>query len=155
MAKPIEIRPQPRNAREELQRRLDNAPVEHADAMLSLYELLQQLHDSGTLDLLRGAVGAGDEIVNHAVRLITQPESVRSIRNVLILAKLLGSIDPEILHKLSESVPAAVEQSRREEPPSLWALLKRFRSEDSRRALAAGAGVLEVVGRQLESKDKQ
>ncbi|WP_158751803.1 DUF1641 domain-containing protein [Acidobacterium sp. S8] len=154
MAKPIEIRPQPRNAREELQRRLDNAPVEHADAMLSLYELLQQLHDSGTLDLLRGTVGAGDEIVNHAVRLITQPESVRSIRNVLILAKLLGSIDPEILHQLSEAVPAAVEQSRQEEPPSLWALLKSFRSEDSRRALAAGAGVLEVIGRQLKSTDK-
>src|SRR5215467_5600547 len=128
MAKPIEIKPQARNAREELQRRLDNAPIEHADAMLSLYELLQQLHDSGTLDVLRGALGAGDEILNHVVRLTTQPDSVRSIRNLLIIAKLLGSVDPEMLHRMSTMVPQAMSQSAAEEPPSLWALLGRFRS---------------------------
>ncbi|QNI34617.1 DUF1641 domain-containing protein [Alloacidobacterium dinghuense] len=152
MAKPIEIKPQPRNAREELQRRLDNAPVEHADAMLSLYELLQQLYDSRTLDLLRGALGAGDEVLNHVVRLTTQPESVRSIRNLLIMAKLLSSIDPETLHRISAMLPQAVEQSENGDPPSLWALLGRFRSKDSRRALAAGATLLESVGRELNWK---
>src|ERR1700752_285594 len=111
MAKPIEIKPQARNAREELQRRLDNAPVEHADAMLSLYELLQQLHDSGTIDLLRGALGAGDEVLNHVVRLTTQPDSVRSIRNLLILGKLLSSVDPETLHRVSAMLPQVVSQS--------------------------------------------
>ena len=154
MAKPIEIKPQPRNAREELQRRLDNAPIEHADAMLSLYELLQQLHDSGTLDVLRGALGAGDEVLNHVVRLATQPESVRSIRNLLILAKLLGSIDPQLLHHVAETLPQAVEQSSTNEPPSLLTLLGRFRSKESRRALAAGATLLEGVGRGLERGGK-
>lgn len=149
MAKPIEIKPQARNAHEELQRRLDNAPVEHADAMLSLYELLQELHDSGTLDLLRGALGAGDEVLNHVVRLTTQPESVRSIRNLLILAKLLSTIDPEALHRISAILPQTVEQSEVDEPPSLWALFRRFRSKDGRRALAAGAALLESVGREL------
>lgn len=150
MAKPIEIKPQPRNAREELQRRLDNAPIEHADAMLSLYELLQQMHDTGTLDVLRGALGAGDEILNHVVRLTTQPESVRSIRNLLILAKLLGSVDPEMLHRLSTILPQTVDQAEAKEPPSLWALFHRFRSRESRRALAAGAALLEGVGRELD-----
>ena len=150
MAKPIEIKPQPRNAREELQRRLDNAPIEHADAMLSLYELLQQLHDSGTLDVLRGALGAGDEVLNHIVRLTTQPESVRGIRNLLILAKSLGSVDPELLHHVVETLPQAVEQSSVNEPPSLLALIGRFRSKESRRALAAGATLLEGVGRGLD-----
>ncbi|HTZ90728.1 MAG TPA: hypothetical protein VMA71_10310 [Alloacidobacterium sp.] len=154
MAKPIEIKPQPRNAREELQRRLDNAPVEHADALLSLYELLQQLHDSGTIDVLRGALGAGDAVLNHVVQLTTQPESVRSIRNLLILAKLLGSVDPAMLHRLSVALPQAVEQSEAKDPPSLWALLTRFRSKESRRALAAGAALLEGMGRELNNQGK-
>jgi uncharacterized protein YjgD (DUF1641 family) len=152
MAKPIEIKPQSRNAREELQRRLDNAPVEHADAMLSLYELLQQLHDSGTLDLLRGALGAGDQIVEHAVQLMTQPESVRAIRNLLILGKLLGNIEPEMLHRFSTMMPQAVKQSDIDEPPSTLTLLGRFRSKESRRALAAGAAVLESIGRELDRR---
>jgi uncharacterized protein YjgD (DUF1641 family) len=154
MAKPIEIKPQPHNAREELQRRLDSAPIEHADAMLSLYELLQQLHDSGTLDLLRGALGAENQIVEHAVRLMTQPESVRAIRNLLILAKLLGSIDPEILHRLSTMLPQAVKQSDADELPSTLTLLGRFRSKESRRALAAGAAILESIGRELDRGKK-
>lgn len=154
MAKPIEIKPQPRNAREELQRRLDNAPIEHADAMLSLYELLQQLHDSGTLDVLRGALGAGDEVLNHVVRMTTQPESVRGIRNLLILAKLLGSVDPDMLQRMSTMLPQAMSQSEAKEPPSLWGLLGRFGSKESRRALAVGAALLEGVGRELERGNK-
>ncbi len=154
MAKPIEIKPQARNAREELQRRLENAPLEHADAVLSLYELVQQLHDSGTLDVLRGALGAGDEVLSHMVRLTTQPESVRGIRNLLILARLLGSVDPDLLHQVAQTLPQAVEQSGKEEPPSLFSLLGRFRSKESRRALAAGATLLEGVGRGLDRGTK-
>lgn len=154
MAKPIEMRPQPRDPREELQRRLSDAPIEHADAMLSLYKLLQQLHDSGTLDLLRGALGAENAIISHATSLITQPESVRSIRNVLILAKLMGNVDPEVLQHLSDVVSKAVEPTKSEDPPSTLALFNRFRSKDSRRALAAGISVLEGVGRELNAKEK-
>lgn len=154
MAKPIEIKPQPRNAREELQRRLDNAPVEHADALLSLYELLQQAHDSGTLDVLRGALGAGDEVLNHVVRLTTQPEAVRSIRNLLILSKLLSAVDPAMLSRLAAVLPDALSASQAEEPPSLFALMRRFSSVESRRALAAGASLLEGVGRELGSQAK-
>ena len=39
--------------------RLRNAPAEHADALLSGYELLQTLHDRGVLSLLSGLVGGG------------------------------------------------------------------------------------------------
>jgi len=154
MAKPIEIKPQQRNTREELQRRLDNAPIEHANAMLSLYELLQELHDSGTLDLLRGAFGTSDEVLNHVVRMTTQPESVRVIRNLLTLAKLLAGVDPELLHHVVETLPRAVEESSTAEPPSLLTLLGRFRSKESRRALAVGATLLEGVGRGLGPEAK-
>lgn len=154
MAKPIEMKPQPGDAREEMRRRLDSAPVEHADALLSLYDLLQKLHDSGTLDLLRGVLGAGDEVLNHLTGLATKPESVRAIRNLLILAKLLGSLDPEVLHRVTENLPKAVEQAGVGEPPSLLTLLGRLRSRESRRALAAGAALLEGVGKGLDRSAK-
>jgi uncharacterized protein YjgD (DUF1641 family) len=154
MAKPIEIKPQARNAREELQRRLDNAPVEHADALLSLYKLLQEAHDSGTLDVLRGALGAGDELLNHAVRLATQPEAVRSIRNLLILSKILSSVDPVMLARLTEVLPQTLEASQVKEPPSLFAILRRFSSVDSRRALVTGAALVEGIGRGLSPSVK-
>jgi hypothetical protein len=74
MAQPIEFRPTPHSSREALQRRLDEAPIEHVDALLASYDLLQQLHDRGVLDVLRGALGAGDEIVLQLSGVLTEAD---------------------------------------------------------------------------------
>ncbi len=152
MAKPIELMPKvnaAQGAREELKRRIDAAPVEHADAVLDAYELLQQLHDSGTLDVLRGLLGAGDQVVRHVVALAIKPESVSVLRNLLVLTNLLGAISPDKLESVLGGVPAALAQQPAENPPSLLALLRRFSSVESRRALNVAATVLESVGKGL------
>ena len=56
MAQPIPLQLPPRDPREELRKRLDQAPIAHAEALLDSYELLQQLRDHGIFELLRGAV---------------------------------------------------------------------------------------------------
>jgi len=147
MAKPVEIRPVIHDAREELHRKLENAPLEHADALLAGYEVLQLLHDSGTLDLVRGVLGAGDEVARHLVGLATQPEAVRGLRNLLVLSKLLGSIDPEVLHGLVSALPAAIEQKPADHPPSLFAIFRQMSSRNSRRTLAMTAAALESIGK--------
>lgn len=157
MAKPVPmkvfVQPDPR---EQLLKRIQDAPIEHADAVLSAYDLLQRLHDTGTLDVLRGALGAGNALVEHVVSLATAPESVNAIRNLILMGKLLGSINPEILHAVVEGVPQTTAQVPAQEPPSLFALGKRAASQDARRGLAAAINVLEIFGKGLakESKEK-
>jgi uncharacterized protein YjgD (DUF1641 family) len=152
MAKPIELMPTPPNARDELKRRLDEAPVEHAEAVLAGYEVLQQLHESGTLDVLRGLLGAGDQVVRHAVGLAIQPEAVDALRNLLVLSKVLSSVNPDVLHRVLSGVPEALAQRPEQDPPSLFAIFRRMSSKDSRRSLAAAVTVLEKAGKGLESK---
>lgn len=152
MAKPIELMPTPPNARDELKRRLDEAPVEHAEAVLAGYEVLQQLHESGTLDVLRGLLGAGDQVVRHAVGLAIQPEAVDALRNLLVLSKVLSSVNPDVLHRVLSGVPEALAQRPEEDPPSLFAIFRRISSKDSRRSLAAAVTVLENAGKGLEPK---
>jgi uncharacterized protein YjgD (DUF1641 family) len=135
-----------------LKRRLDEAPVEHAEAVLAGYEVLQQLHESGTLDVLRGLLGAGDQVVRHAVGLAIQPEAVDALRNLLVLSKVLSSVNPDVLHRVLSGVPEALAQRPEEDPPSLFAIFRRMSSKDSRRSLAAAVTVLEKAGKGLESK---
>ena len=135
--------------REQLLKRIQDAPVAHADAVLSAYELLQELHDTGTLDVLRGALGAGDVLVEHVVSLITAPESIIALRNLILMGKVLGSINPDVLHAVVEGIPQATSQVPGGKPPSLFALGRRMASQDARRGLAAAVGVLEVLGRGL------
>ena len=157
MAMPVPMK-QIRQAdpREELQKRIQEAPVTHADAVLSAYDLLQKLHDTGTLDVLRGALGAGNVLVEHAVSLLTAPESVNALRNAIILGKALGSINPDLLHALTEGIPQLTAQEPAAKPPSLVALGRRAASPDARRGLEAAVSLLEALGRGLakESSSK-
>jgi hypothetical protein len=64
--------------------------------VLSAYDLLQRLHDTGAVAVLRGALGAGDVLVGHVVSLVTAPEN--ALRNLILIGKVLGAINPDVLH---------------------------------------------------------
>ena len=57
MAMPVEFREfTPRNSRNDLMRRLEQAPEEHAEALLAAYDLLQRMHEKGLVDIASGLV---------------------------------------------------------------------------------------------------
>lgn len=153
MAKPVSLKQVTQlDSREHLLQKLQDAPIEHADAVLSAYQLLQQLHDTGTLDVLRGALGAGDALVEHLVSLLTAPESVIAIRNLILIGKVLGSINPEVFHAVLEGIPQVTAQAAGKKPPSLFALGRRIASPNARRGLSAAVSVMEILGRGLEKE---
>jgi uncharacterized protein YjgD (DUF1641 family) len=148
MAKPVEFRPVPRPAIEETKRKLEAAPLEHAEAVLNAYRTLQMLHDSDTLDMVRGLLGAGDTVLNESVSVLTSAKSMRAIRNLLVLLNLAGEIDPQLLHSLADSLTPLVKPPvSPPEPPSLFQLARRLFSRDVRRVLAIGVATLETLGR--------
>ena len=67
MASPIKFESGPRDAREELLERLELGPAEHAEALLSVYDLVQGLHDRGVLDAVNGALNSSNFILETAV----------------------------------------------------------------------------------------
>jgi Uncharacterized conserved protein len=128
---------------------LRSAPAEHAEALLSAYELLQLLHDRGVLNLLRGVVGAGDELIGAMAAAVNTPESIRGIRNFLLLTKFFASIPPEVLSSLAETVSSGAKREKARKAPGLLQLLWRLRNENSRHAAAVGLDLLEGVGKGL------
>jgi uncharacterized protein YjgD (DUF1641 family) len=154
MARPISLSLPKRNPREELLSRLEQAPVEHAEAVLAGFEVLQSLHDQGVLELARGVLGGGNKILEIVVEAGNRPESIRAIRNLLILTKILGSIEPDLLEKFARAVPDALEGVARGEqadPPSVWGIAKIFRSVNLRRGLAVVSNLLEAWGRNFSA----
>jgi uncharacterized protein YjgD (DUF1641 family) len=154
MAQPISFKPPQRDPREELFSRLQSAPAEHAEAVLAAYEVLQGLHDRGVLDLMRGALGAGDQIIETVVDVAKSPEAIRSIRNLLLLTRALATIDPELLSDFTDALPRAIAQAHAEEsqPPGLLKLLGTFWNRDFRRGLAALNGLVVIFGKNLSRK---
>lgn len=154
MARPILLDLPPRDPQHELASRLQKAPLEHAEAVIAGYEVLQCLHDSGVLEVLRGALGGGEKIVEQVVEVARAPQSIEATRNLLLLARALGEIDPALLGDLTRAVPKALVQANAEEatPPGLFKLVRTFWNNDFRRGLAAFNDFLVMFGKNLTEK---
>ncbi|MGA9670347.1 MAG: hypothetical protein WBQ94_14135 [Terracidiphilus sp.] len=152
MARPISLELPPRDPRQELRKRLEEAPVEHAEALLDSYELLQQLHEHGVFEILRGALGASDKLVETAVDAVKSDESVRAIRNAMILGKMLASINPEVLQCVATAAGETLGCYQKPiiEPPGLFSLLNQFRHKELRRSIALINRFLETLGNQIK-----
>ena len=153
MARPIALELPPRDPAAELRSRLENVPKEHAEALLAGYELLQALHEQGVLDILRGALNAKDKILETAVTALNTPEAIRAIRNLLFWRRILGSIEPDWFKGLFQAIPEGIAQAtgQRDKPIGFLGLLRRIRSKNSLRAIAATVDFLEAFGRHLHS----
>src|SRR6267378_4906891 len=126
MSQPIRLEFAPRDARAELQTRLQNAPLQHAEALLSGYELLQGLHDRGVLDLLRGGLGSSDKVLSIIVDAAKTPEAIVATRNLLILSKVVFTLEPDLLEDIAEAVPNSLAQAKEQRPLSLWQMFKKL-----------------------------
>lgn len=152
MAPPIRLELPPRDPRAELKARLDAAPLAHAEAILSALEVLQGLHDRGALEIGRGLLGSSDKVLEIGVGLANSPESIRGLRNLLLVANALGDIDPKHLAALTQPLPNAVRAAGKPQgrPLGLVRLAWRFLTNpDIRRALGAGAVLLATIGQNL------
>ncbi len=154
MANPIEFHPKAVNPKLELQRRLDAAPVEHGEALLVAWDLLEKAHQEGLLDLVHGLIGAKDLIAGKIAEYARLPDGVAGIRNLMGVAKLLMILDPDTLLAITKGLESATKQHREEEKvPGLWTLTRRITGEDSRRALSLVTLILAEVGHSLTEQE--
>jgi uncharacterized protein YjgD (DUF1641 family) len=152
MARPIPLELPARDRREELRKRLEQAPFKHAEALLDSYELLQQLHDHGVFELLRGALSASDKLIETAVDAAKSDESIRAIRNAMILGKVIGAINPDVLQCFATAASETMGCYEKPviEPPGLFSLLSHFRHKELRRSIALINRFLEKLGDQIK-----
>jgi len=134
MAIPITFEPARRDPGGAARQRIEQAPGDHAEAVLAAFEVLQLLHDRGVLDIVRSALAASDELIDTAVDQVNTPEAIRAIRHLLAISGALAQVTTD-----------------REEPIGLWTLVRRMRSQDSLRGLAVAVDLMESFGRHLHA----
>src|SRR5439155_11217817 len=132
MAQPIPLELPARDPRAELHVRLQNAPLEHAKALLAAYEVLQGLHDRGVLELLRGVLGSSDKVLAILVDAAKTPEAIIATRNLLILSKVVFTLEPDLLEDMARAVPNSLAQAKEQKSLGLWQLFKKMCGHDTR-----------------------
>jgi uncharacterized protein YjgD (DUF1641 family) len=147
MAQPIPLMLTPKGV--DPSERLTGALDKHTDAILSALELLQLLHDRGVLELLRGLLGAGDQLAGILTAAAGTPESLRGMRNFILLTKFFASVPPDVLESLVRTATAGAEREKAHRAPGVLHLLRRANSEESRHAMGVALDLLQSVGKAL------
>jgi uncharacterized protein YjgD (DUF1641 family) len=140
---------------EQLERAPDKAgvgsPMElHPAAMRAACDLIDRLYQNGLLDLLRAFASSSGDIAAKVAEGADTGKVISVVRNGMTLLSMLGAVDPATLQNLASQPGDEQSFSGRQEgaePPSLWALFRRFSSNDSRRGLALIADTVESIGR--------
>ena len=128
----------PENSRNDLLRRLEQAPHEHAEAVLSGYELLQRMHDKGLLDIANGLLSASDTVIERVADVVSSKQAITALRLALIGANLLDSVDPD---KVS-----AVFSAPKSKPHTLWSVIKKAVSSYFLLVFATAVDLFSVFG---------
>ena len=130
----------PENSREDLARRIREAPADHAEAILAAYELLEKLHDAGLLSLASGVISAGNTIIDRLAVVADSQQAVVALRAALIFGSILNTLDADELHK-------AMQVGKND--ASLYRILKGLTTKESRQVAMIGVNLLNVIGKAL------
>lgn len=122
MARPILLELPRQDPWEAPRERLKSAPHEHAEALLNVYQILQELQDRGVLDLAKGMLGSSEQVLQILVNMANTPEMIRGVRNMMILAKVANSFEPQILEALEQGVQEGLAEARKRNPIGFWQL---------------------------------
>jgi hypothetical protein len=80
---------------------------------------------------------------------VDTPESIRAIRNFLLLTKFLENIPPDFLTILADTVNAGAKREKAQKASGVLRLLWRLRSEDNRHAASVALDLVEGLGNGL------
>jgi len=81
--------------------------------LLSVYDILQELQDRGVLELAKGALGSSEKVLKLLVDVANKPEMIRGIRNMMIVAKIANSLEPELFESLERAVQEGLTEARK------------------------------------------
>ena len=151
MSKQIEFTPPPLYPKPEFRNRVPGATEKRAEALLATYELLEVARECEAIDLLQGAISAKDTIMGQVAEYGSKPATVAALRNLIVLAKILGELNTEPLARLARELKGETGVRLDDAPPSVWQLTKRADHPDVRRGLHFLLRVTEALGQAVKS----
>ena len=119
-----------------------------------LNRLLETLHTSGTLRVLNGLVARFQDVMAVVLDGLNTDEGRNGLANLLVLAKLLGTIDADGLDRFVAALDRALAEAGErlddaDDAPGSLTVLKKLRQPEVRRGLDAALTLLGTLGSQL------
>jgi uncharacterized protein YjgD (DUF1641 family) len=157
MAKPIrDIEKQvPNAAVEEAQAMQEvlRAAVKHKDALLELFELVNELHEAGLLEAANALLQNRHKVGVIGITQLNKSGAQRMIKNGMSAVQVLGKLDPQKVEQLLGGVASGVDHAvaaKQERPAGLWGMVKQMRDPQVQSSLGVMLNFLRGMGNGMQ-----
>ncbi|WP_270921451.1 DUF1641 domain-containing protein [Staphylococcus saprophyticus] len=93
-----EVDPEIKHAQEV--KELEQQLLEHKDSLYEVLSILEKMKDHKLLEMMDAGLGQSEDIIHRLVMAVQETNASRSIKNMLMVVQLLGTIDMEELEPI-------------------------------------------------------
>ena len=132
---------------------LTQAVAQHGEALQQTLKLVQELHNSGALQMFQALLQAKEQVAEIAVHQMSKPAVTRTVNHAMEAVGALGELDPAATKKVMAGLVNGVERAQqslnRNEQLGMLDLWKAMRDPHVNKAMAAMVGFLKGMGEKL------
>lgn len=130
--------------------------ADNRDAIQTTLIILQELHEFGILDMMKGLLRTREKVGAIAIEQINQPGMHNIIKNGMSAVQLLSSIDPDQLKHMiggmTQGLHRASEGHGQKNQANVWGLMKSMRDPNVRTSINTMMNFLNGMGEGLNQK---
>lgn len=129
--------------------------AENRQALMDLLEIVQEAHDAGITDIVKGALKARHKVGSIAIQQMNQPAVYHIVKNMFSIIGLVGGLDSKKMTHLFDSLEHGVNQAtdaiNTDDNTTVWDLVKILKDPDINRAITMLMGFLKGMGSHLNT----
>ncbi|GMA62725.1 DUF1641 domain-containing protein [Alicyclobacillus fastidiosus] len=91
---------------------MQEAFAAHGEAINSLLVVIQDLHDSGLLDILHALLNSKEKVASIALEQILKPSVLNTIKNAMTACSMVSKIDPSHVNALGEALVVGLKRGQ-------------------------------------------
>ncbi|WAH36272.1 DUF1641 domain-containing protein [Alicyclobacillus dauci] len=125
----------------------------HGEAIRSFLVLIQDLHDSGLLEILHALLNSKEKVASIVLEQILKPSVLNTIKNAMSAVGMVSKLDPDQLNTLTEALVSGLERGKDNlesgKRVGLFDLAKALRDPSINRTLSLLLGLAQGMGQKL------
>jgi len=133
-----------------------NQLADNREALTTTLEILNELQETGMLDMVRGLLRTKEKVGSIAVEQLNQPAMHNVIKNGFNLIEFLGELDPDQLQHIMSGMHSGVDKTaegmKQDQTIGIWGMMKSIRDPHVNRSITTMFNFLEGMGEGLDKK---
>ncbi|UZJ76901.1 DUF1641 domain-containing protein [Fictibacillus sp. KU28468] len=137
---------------------VEDALIKNKDALLESLSVINHMHEKGIISLLNGLFGQGDKVLEILVKTADTPETSNTLKNLLLMMGVLGTLDVKqlepLLLKVNAGAAKVAEHKDTEEKTSYFDLVRALKDPEINRSITLLMTFLKGMGEKTEHKER-